>query len=287
MAPPNPTFPLSGRDIYSVPRSEVILAATNAPIIYVGARVEVARVHDAAVLKFGRGVRPSEGENMRLVRQSTTILLPAVIDTWRSDVQDDDVPEGYLLMEYIEGTVVENIWSTLDAPTKLSIHHQVYDGIQQLQAIQLTQPGPVGGDACRAFLFTAYGAGPFMSTEDMENWFDERLLVCKGFKQAPPNQPSFSGTFKPLVMCHLDLFARNLLLDKQQRVWILDWSFAGGYPPWFEWVTLKYYGDPSYTQGLLALMGDKYTDEVKNIRAIWYAISIAAYAKPMSSLVPK
>jgi len=59
-------------------------------------------------------------------------------------------------------------------------------------------------------------------------------------------------------MCHLDIAPRNLLLDGQGRVWILDWAYAGGYPPYFDQAVLMKSGDRDFTQGLLDLMGNEY-----------------------------
>jgi hypothetical protein len=275
MASPAPQFPLSGRDIDKVPRSEVILASGNAPVLYEWEGAKVTRVHDTAVLKSGRTVRITEGKNMEFVRQFASINIPTVIDVWENDVVDERTRTGYLLMEYIEGSTVEDVWTTLEPPVQLSIQHQVYDAIQQLQAIRFSRPGPVSGGRSIGFLFP-YDAGPFTSTEDLEDWFNRRLAVCKTVKIAL-DQPSFSGTFKPLVMCHLDLLDRNLMLDKRGRVWILDWSHSGGYPPWFEWKILKsYFRPPSYVPGLLTLMGDKYPNELKNLENIGYALNTGA-----------
>src|SRR2546421_5871286 len=47
--------------------------------------------------------------------------------------------------------------------------------------------------------FTDYGAGPFASREDMEAWFNGRLIVCQEFGLASQNQPTFDGQFKRLV----------------------------------------------------------------------------------------
>jgi thiamine kinase-like enzyme len=42
------------------------------------------------------------------------------------------------------------------------------------------------------------------------------------FNRVPRTQYSFSGKFDILAICHLDIAIKNLLLDGQERVWILD-----------------------------------------------------------------
>jgi tRNA A-37 threonylcarbamoyl transferase component Bud32 len=282
MASLNPSFPLDRRDIYDIPRVEVISAATKAPLVFEGGGVIIARVHENAVLKFGREVRLSEAKNMRFARQFTTIWIPAVIDAWEVEAPEvgEDRGMGYLLMEYIEGSLVSDIWPTLDTQTRHSIYCQLDDSLRQLHAVKVAQPGPLGGDVSRGTLFTAYGAGPFKSSRDMETWFNERLLVCQEFGRAPRTQASFSGKFDKLVMCHLDIAPRNLILDGQGRVWILDWAYAGGYPPYFDQAVLMKSGDPDFTQGLLGLMGDENIEEVECLFAIGFALTTGAFTRP-------
>jgi len=69
----NPSFPLDRRDIYDIPRVEVISAVTKAPLVFEGSNIIIARVHENAVLKFGREVRLFKAKNMRFTRQFTTI----------------------------------------------------------------------------------------------------------------------------------------------------------------------------------------------------------------------
>ncbi len=38
----------------------------------------------------------------------------------------------------------------------------------------------------------------------------------------------------PLVACHNDLLPANFLLDEQQRLWLLDWEYAGWGDPFFD-----------------------------------------------------
>jgi thiamine kinase-like enzyme len=41
-----------------------------------------------------------------------------------------------------------------------------------------------------------------------------------------------------LVFTHNDLNMRNILLAPDRTVWIIDWAWAGFYPPWFEQVSM-------------------------------------------------
>lgn len=51
---------------------------------------------------------------------------------------------------------------------------------------------------------------------------------------------SLIGAFDQLVMCHMDLNMRNLILDKNGRLFFLDWAHSGYYPPEFQEAILLY-----------------------------------------------
>ena len=270
----------------NVLRDEIIEAANTGPIICRQDGVTVVRVRQHAVLKYGHEVRLSEAWNIQLVRKRTDVPIPAVIDAWETGISeaDDDEGIGYILMEYIEGKLISDIWSTLDVHIQLDIHFQLKTYIQQLRSIRMDSPGPVGGDLSRGALFTDYGAGPFKSHNDIESWFNERLLVCQEFGRVPLTQPSFHEHFDTLVMCHMDIAARNLILDGQGKVWLLDWAHAVGYPTYFEKASLIRTGDPNFTQGLLEMIGHEYQEEVEQLLAIGFALTTAAMTRPTQSL---
>ena len=271
-------FPLGEKSINSISREEIIHAARTAPILHQQGGVTVARVHRDAVLKYGEDVGLSEARNMQLVMESTDVRLPTLFDAWQ--VKDDGQETVYLLMQYIEGDVLDRKWPGLDLDTRQLVHSQLNEFLRQLHTIRLPAPGPLGGDVCRGVLFTDYGAGPFKSRADLESWFDERLLVCQQFHRAPQTQPSFSGQFESLVMCHMDIAKRNLVLDRQRRLWVLDWAYAGGYPVYFEEAVLRRMGVPDFTEGLLRMVGEDHTEDVKRLLAVGFALTTGACTRP-------
>ena len=279
---------LDGWNKCNLLRDETVQAANTGSIIYRQGGVTVARVYEHAVLKYGHGVRLSEAWNMQVVRKMTDVPIPAVIDAWETGNfeadDDDDEGRGYILMEYIEGSLVLDIWPTLDVHVQRNIHSQLYSYIQQLRSIRMNSPGPVGGGLSRGPLFTDYGAGPFKSHKDIESWFNERLLVCQQFGRAAPTHPSFTGHFDTLVMCHMDIAPRNLILDGQGKVWLLDWAHAGGYPTYFEEAALRRKGNRNFIHGLLEKMGHEYHEKVQQLLAIGFALTTAAMTRPSKSL---
>jgi thiamine kinase-like enzyme len=60
-------------------------------------------------------------------------------------------------------------------------------------------------------------------------------------RKLPRDDPSRNDLFddsEPLVLTHQDLNLRNIILGEDGRLWIIDWEWAGYYPPWFEYVAM-------------------------------------------------
>lgn len=77
--------------------------------------------------------------------------------------------------------------------------------------INSSRPGPVGGGVSEGHFFAIYEAGPF-SKADIEEWFQQRLLVSLKWGKTTPNL-SFAGDFSHLVMCYMDVHLNNILID--------------------------------------------------------------------------
>ena len=271
-------FPLSGRQIHEYSREELVHALSVAPTLSSQGGAVVARVHNAALLKYGPEVYLSEAQNMQQVQKSIKQRVPAVINAWEEVNQEDGevVRTGYLLMEYIEGRTVSEIWPCLGIQARRDIYGQIEEFLHQLHEIQMVSPGPIGGGLSRGPLFTDYGAGPFRTKEEITAWFNERLRICQFFHRAPLTQPLFSNQFDELVMCHMDIAPRNLILDDYGRVWVIDWAHAGGYPVYFDQAVLICTGDPNFADGLLEIMGDGFTEELAKLDAISFALTTGA-----------
>lgn len=283
-----PPFPLSGYKIQEITRTQLLDAIHSAPVVHEQEGAVLVRVHESAVLKYGNGVSLAEARNIRFVRKRTRIRVPTIFDAWeeRSEIYNgEEEVVGYLLMEFINGNPLCDIWPTLTNEVRNSIFAQIADYLRAIHTIEMERPGPVGGGVSRGLLFTDYGAGPFLTAQHMEDWFNERLLVCKEFNRVSYDHPGFSGKFRKLVMCHIDVAPRNMILDRDGKIWLLDWAQSGGYPALFETAALLRTGNREFTQGLLKYI-DYYQEEAKDLLKIGFALTTAAWTKP-SGHVPQ
>ena len=93
---------------------------------------------------------------------------------------------------------------------------------------------------------------------------------------------SFSSDFDNLVMCHLDIHLRNLILDGQGKLWLIDWGFSGAYPPYFEFASQFCWAAPDdFKDELLDLVGGKiYQAQNRKLFWITFAPTTVGYTKP-------
>ncbi|KAH6908537.1 kinase-like protein [Coprinopsis sp. MPI-PUGE-AT-0042] len=204
------------------------------------------RITPDAVLKVIQS--NSEVFMMNYVASRTTISIPKIRRVLPNQEDEDD--PGWLIMDYIEGEELHDAWPKLSLWMKLRTLWSFWSYIRQLHRLPLPFPGIPGPfnetgqpQVCQGRLFTEDGAGPFESYAEMADWFDRRRHDCFAYdflrakgKLTGHRIPIFDRSY-PLVLCHMDLHRHNLMIEKSTgRLWVLDWAFAGAYPPWFEYV---------------------------------------------------
>lgn len=215
------------------------------------------------------------------VESGSTIAVPKVHRVL--NIETESIYFGctcLLVMDFIEGRSVEECWEHLNDAQRMDAIAQVASMITVLQSIPVPQhqPGPVGCTTClaRGFWFTDIGAGPFGSNEELESWFNNKLAICKKFKQAPETVPPFR--FDKLVLTHQDISPRNLILGPDGRVWLIDWGDAGIYPEALEAASLnaRRFSAPVFTDMLLEKI-PKHEGAVPQLEWIMYALTTGQY----------
>ncbi|KAG4428876.1 hypothetical protein IFR05_015637 [Cadophora sp. M221] len=135
---------------------------------------------------------------------------------------------GYLFMEYVPGQSLQDV----DLKENIDIISRVARILKHLGDIRDGQvPGPIGTGEPQGYIWGDDGArATFDSMADMEDWLNKRLLM---------HEKSINLSSCPLVFCHMDLCRRNMILEEDDTICLLDWGFAGLYPRFFEIISLS------------------------------------------------
>ncbi len=217
----------------------------TAPKLHEYGSVDVVRLSKSLVVKGGLGVPPSESQNIVFAVELLHLPVPRVHRTFTADIPgiaDGQLAKGYfIVMDYVQGPTIDECWDSLDLSQRQSVASQVATMIDTMQSTTLKlPPGPIkrmGGQKFEGPWFTDYGAGPFATLQDLEDWCNHKIDVCIRFKQLPRRAPRFR--FRRLVLTHQDIAPRNLVLVAKGKVWMIDWGLAGVYPPGFEQAVLQ------------------------------------------------
>jgi Phosphotransferase enzyme family len=185
----------------------------------------------------------SEANTLNLVFAETTIPVPRVRRVLKRQW------DFLIVMDYIPGRTLASVWPTLSTWRKIGVAFTLRSYVRQLRRLKAsatTPPGPVSAQGARICESPIFGQvqshrGPFATYSDLSAFFNERHRMAMDADKLPQDDPSRNDLFdnsEPLVLTHQDLNLRNIIMGEDGRLWIVDWAWAGYYPPWFEYVAM-------------------------------------------------
>ncbi|KAF5586979.1 kinase-like (PK-like) [Fusarium pseudoanthophilum] len=277
-------FPLDERDISSLTDKELLSAYLMAPQLHDYGAVTVSRVSKNHVIKGGPGVAKSEAENMKFAFETLQLPVPKVYRTFTSEIPEypgmstTRLIEGhFIVMDYAQGLSIDKTWQSFDTSTKEAVAQQVADVIEKMQSTILNDMpvGPIGraqDDKFQGPWFTDYGAGPFDTLKELEDWCNHKIDVGIMVKHLKPETQRFE--FKDIVLTHQDLALRNLVLDEDMKIWVIDWGCAGVYPKGFEQAALQVQAEnEEYADMVLERLSDRQNIVMDQFAKIAYGLS--------------
>ncbi|KAF9811160.1 hypothetical protein IEO21_06613 [Rhodonia placenta] len=207
---------------------------------------------------------------MEIVRAQTSIPVPRPLRTFKRG------RTNFMAMEYIKGRSLDWCWDDLSLWRKLVIAWTLRGYIHQLRRVRTEQiehqiPGPLTGDLSEPLkcigpaMGAEYRCSPFSSAATLFAWLNGRLRVTQYIKGIGLQIPLFVQT-EPLVLVHGDLTPRNVVLDENGKLWLIDWGCSGVYPPWFEAAAMLY-TDPQAC----------WWTWVRRLAVSWYAREMRTY----------
>ncbi|PLB54100.1 phosphotransferase family protein [Aspergillus steynii IBT 23096] len=270
-------FPPDDKDIDCVSDESLVHLLKSAPILHDLGQTTVVRLSKDLVLKGGGNVLPCEAKVLQMLASKSNIRAPRIHRSLHfKDETQYFGTMGYIVMDYIDGEPLDSRWRDLSDEQKMDVARQTAQMIIGMQSIKLLEPGPIGGGPCRGRFFTHYSAGPFKDVAEFEGWFNHKLDICKTYKHAPSDLPSFK--FTEFVLTHQDTSPRNLILDRDGLVWLVDWADAGFYPRAFEMAALCSQSQFVDFNNMVLSLLLRYPLEEQQLLSIGYALSTAALA---------
>lgn len=132
-------------------------------------------------------------------------------------------------MEYVQGQNLSHL--------NLKMHQDIPSRVAKIlahvgQIIGPTPiPGPIGGGEPLGYIFGDDGAKTvFTSIEDMNAYMNNRLQY---------RNDSINLTPYALVLYHGNIRRRNLILERDGSLCLVDWGYYGLYPRFFELATIS------------------------------------------------
>ncbi|KAK9849880.1 hypothetical protein MYU51_013051 [Penicillium brevicompactum] len=190
---------------------------------------KVIKISDHIAVKYG-GVQVSEATTQEFAFNRVDRNIVHVPEVYRFiEPKPSTNPHGYLFMEYVEGRNLNDI--------DLEIHQDIPSRVAKILAHlgQITgsapTPGPISGGEPQGYLFGDDGAKTiFSSVEDLNVYMNKRLQY---------RNDSIDLITHPLVLCHGDICRRNLILEGDGSLCLVDWGYSGLYPRFFELATIS------------------------------------------------
>jgi thiamine kinase-like enzyme len=148
-------------------------------------------------------------------------------------------------MELIRsGRQLHACWPSLSLWAKLKVILAVRSYLRQLRQIEdvhSSTPGPLSPQPsrCKGLQFGLDSKGPFPSTSALAEHFHGELRRAEA-RYFRGRKSLDESIFACLVFTHNDLNMRNILLDDEGRLWLVDWGWSGFFPTGFEYLAMRF-----------------------------------------------
>lgn len=178
-------------------------------------------------MKSGPRVRLEEVEALKYARQ---IGLPV------PSVHEFSAEKNVILMDFIEGDSLENVWPTLSESEKESLAKQLRQFISSMRSAHQEEIriGSINGLARDCRRYGDYTGGPFTDETAFNAFILNLYPQCP--KPIRDNIMARMSTNHRVRFTHGDLTPRNIIVKDGKIQAIVDWEFAGWYPEHFEYV---------------------------------------------------
>ncbi|KAI0907485.1 hypothetical protein F4823DRAFT_602879 [Ustulina deusta] len=146
------------------------------------------------------------------------------------------------IFDRVRGVNLMDAWIGLGWISTIRLGFQLRRMIQGMRSQRSPTAGSLGTGIARTFwIEDTYGiplrASSYTIMSLVNFWYNVGSFTKESNKTREQHQSTCEGPLKlsqQLVFTHHDLAPRNLMIDSAGDLCIVDWDFAGWYPPFFE-----------------------------------------------------
>lgn len=171
---------------------------------------------------------PFEAEMMIYIKENTNIPVPKVFDYGKNEQNN-----YYILMEYIEGDILENVFETLNNDEKENIINQLKGYIYEMRKKTFLNICSINNNPCHELSVSNELFGPFREIEEFNNYRINKLIMDdEDIKKYINTNKNIKTKF---ILTHNDLGPYNIIVKDNNIAAILDWELSGYYPEYWEY----------------------------------------------------
>ncbi|KIY73342.1 hypothetical protein CYLTODRAFT_417028 [Cylindrobasidium torrendii FP15055 ss-10] len=212
---------------------EFIEAAPRVPIderFFTGTRILSDSVMAKHSYQYASRYHNDEIEAMRLAER-LGVRTPALLRI----VPGNNNEGAHLVMQRVHGRTLVEAWPTMSIWRTFRLAWQLRSFVSRMQAYQSQGAGSISTGGCLCGALDEDKFGPPLHATPSE--FAEYINWWMRFDRGPfyPARPELC--VRPLrthVFCHTDLNPTNLMVDEDNKLWVLDWADSGMYPAYME-----------------------------------------------------
>ncbi|KAK9762581.1 anthranilate synthase / indole-3-glycerol phosphate synthase [Basidiobolus ranarum] len=189
------------------------------------------QIRDGKIVKYGHNVTLEEARTIKFIKEHTSIPVPEIYDYYT------DNGSNYIVMEYIEGTSLENKLTNkeLDEVDIDNICLQLREYVNQLRNIKGNYIGTISKTSISDVMFGVIG--PYENEKALNAHILEGVAqTLKNYYADFLRSMFISKGESSFYLTHGDLTPRNIIIGENNKIiGIIDWEGSGYLPEYWEY----------------------------------------------------
>ncbi|KAJ7106971.1 kinase-like domain-containing protein [Mycena epipterygia] len=196
------------------------------------------------MIKIGLLEGINEAEVIRYVKKRTTIPLPKIVTSATG------LFHHFMVMKRIEADGLDDVWADMTEEQQTSVVRQLHDIIAQLRALAPPNPVAISGLYDRKCLDARAAStvpfGPFKNESEFNDFLIKVAEGNFGSDEFLAETRTLMCDTHRIFFTHGDLAPRNILVQGDVVVGLIDWEHSGWYPEHWEYCKAHFAPDRKF-----------------------------------------